>query len=129
MTRGPSRPAHLYRLLYWLDLEPGSFTKEEAAAAPPRTIVKAGATDALSVLSMLYPKDGSYSQAEFTIDGRNEGRPLSAKEAWKAWLVQGLALAENPELDEGRRMICQSVRDTTRAMFGIVEQWKKGERQ
>lgn len=95
---------HHYRLRYDLKIEPGTFTKADANGK--------GLTDSLILISMLYPADGSYSQAMVTNDGK--GDPLSANEIWKAWAVLTSALASRKDLHESKRELCELVMETIR---------------
>ncbi len=92
---------HTYRLKYDLQCETGEFTVDECKEF-------GGGTDALAVISLLFPKDGSCSMEIRSIDGRNPGTPLSAKELFSAWLLFAAMLAKNKELDQSRRAVCHS---------------------
>lgn len=90
---------HRYRLKYKLETEAGSFTREQ---------IEDGGTDALMLISCLHPEDGSYSQTFRTMDGRTD-KPMAPKDIFKAWMMLGAALAQKEDLDEGRRVLAETV--------------------
>jgi hypothetical protein len=80
-----------YALRYsWIpETKDGGYTKDE--------IGDYGGADALIGISILLPDDGSYSQALFSIDGK-ENRALTQKEIFKAWMMLGVSLHDKSEL-------------------------------
>jgi hypothetical protein len=81
-------------------MEPGEFSKSELTEGQ-------GGCDALVLLSILFPEDGSYSMLPATKDGRT-GNELSAKEMFKAWMLLGDHISQMSELDEGRKIIAET---------------------
>jgi hypothetical protein len=78
-----------YRVKYRVDeLEAGNFTKAECLEA-------GGGCDALVLISMLFPEDGSYSQQVVSFDGRAGGDPISDSDLWKVWAMIAAQLAQN----------------------------------
>lgn len=88
---------HNYKLKYELTTDVGSFTADQIKAE------NKGGTDALFLISMLYPEDGSFSMSFFSKDGRNGGQALPDTEMFKAWLLMGHKLSEREGLDDFRR--------------------------
>jgi hypothetical protein len=86
-----------YRITYQLKHHPQGI----ALADIPENY---GASDALIVISQLYPPDGSYSQHTSGLDGRTGG-DIEIGELFKAWAVLANSLATNPELGPGQRLI------------------------
>lgn len=80
--------SYVYRLKYTLKPTPGVYTREDIEKAGD-----VGACDAVLVLSILYPADGSCSVLPASMDGRT-GQPLTDHEIAKAWLMLGLSLAK-----------------------------------
>jgi len=93
MSDTDNRPPYKYALRY----ECGPFTKEEANGN--------GLCDAIIVLSILYPPDGSYSMLPISSDGRANGRPMASMEIFKAWTLLGNWLSERSDLDAAMREI------------------------
>lgn len=96
---------HKYKLKYHLTKEVGEFNKEDFKAED-------GGTDALIVCSMLYPKDGSYSQNFWSFDGRNEGKELPTGELFKFFMMMGATLAGRADLDPVRKEIAKMPANT-----------------
>lgn len=75
-----------------------------------------GASDAVIVLSIIYPSDGSYSFNAFSFDGRTQGSKegamkLSPKELFKAWLMFAGVLKDYEGLDAHRQQFCRAAWD------------------
>lgn len=101
----------MYRLTYKFEAHPEGLKREELPADH-------GACDAMLLVSMIYPPDGSYSQAVVGVDGRNtatgpngERLELAAKEQFKAWIMSAKYFAELEGLDPGRRLFAAEVFD------------------
>ena len=80
-----------YKVKYGLEPEAGEFTPEECREA-------GGGCDALVLVSMMFPADGSYSQAVSSFDGRTGGHPLHDSELWRVWSVLAAQLAGSETL-------------------------------
>lgn len=93
---------HKYKLKYDINTESGEFSVKELKMA------KVGGTDALIIISMLFPEGGSYSQDFFAIDGKNNGKDISSLDYFKAWMLMGVALAKRTDLDDMRRAIASA---------------------
>jgi hypothetical protein len=89
-----------YHLRYTLKFEAGEFSKSEIGQDQ-------GAADALVILSIAYPDDGSYSMVPLSKDGRNN-QDLDAKEMFKAWILLGQHIAQMGDLDECRKLIVET---------------------
>lgn len=101
---------HRYALKYtWLpETKKGGYTREE--------LEDKGGADALIGISIILPPDGSYSQAVFSIDGK-ENRDLTQKEIFKAWLMLGLSLHDRGELKGWQKDFVKMHSEMIRAMF------------
>jgi hypothetical protein len=78
-----------YSLKYKLDMEAGDFCKHDIKDAN-----KEGLTDALVVVSCLFPPDGSFSQLFHGFDGRSgKLEPLSDEVLFKVWVLMGKTLS------------------------------------
>lgn len=97
-----------YHLKYKLVTECGQFTREQ---------IEDGGTDALILISCLYPPDGSYSQHVVTMDGRTEA-PVTSMDLFKAWLLLGAHLADKEDLDPTRRELAGAPLDTLAKIMG-----------
>lgn len=95
-----------YALRYDLKLIAGEFSKEDIDQN------ETGLADALVVLSMLYPDDGSFSLGIVSLDGRTN-KPVSSTELFKVWTMIAKQLSETNELSDARRQI-------TRLAFEVV---------
>lgn len=71
------------------------------------------ACDAVVILSMLYPDDGSFSLLPISLDGRT-GEPVTDNELWKVWTLIAHNLAQSADLSEGKRALCATVFDMVR---------------
>lgn len=100
---------HKYKMKYDLKPEFGTFTASEVEDA------KASATDALLCFSLLYPEDGSFSSYMFSVDGRNNGKPLDDDEVFKVWTLMAKRMADSRTLPPGKREFARQVFETYRA--------------
>lgn len=100
-----------YALRYTLETEnrPEGYEKEDASDGK-------GLTDSLIVISIIHPEEGGYSQALFTYDGL-EGRELTQKEIFKAWLMLGLSLHDTGELKGWQSDLVEMNANIFRSMF------------
>jgi len=103
---------HKYRLRYELNVTNGEYAKEDAKGE--------GLTDSLIVISMLYPNDGSFSMAHYSVDGKT-AKPVNVNELWKVWSMLSSELSENDSLNPEKRSIARNVLSETRLMLGIDE--------
>lgn len=99
-----------YALKYtWIpETKECGFTKDELGDC--------GGADALIGISIILPPDGSYSQAVFSIDGK-ENRELTQKEIFKAWLMLGLSLHDQGELEGWQKDFVKIHSDMIRSIF------------
>lgn len=104
---------HKYALRYtWIpETRESGFTKDEILEKP-----EYGAADAILGISIILPEDGGYSQATFSIDGK-ENRPLTQKEIFKAWMMLGLSLHDNGELKGWQKDFVKIHSDMIRSLF------------
>lgn len=86
---------HYYKIKYNVDHEYGSFHKNDRGDF--------GLCDALLYVSILFPEDGSYSQQIFSVDGRNEGKPLDVEDMFRVWSLMAATLIET--LDENKQQV------------------------
>jgi hypothetical protein len=105
-----------YHLTYQFKPHPDGLEREQVPEGH-------GASDAVIVLSIIYPSDGSYSFSAFTYDGRAEkksGHPekLAPAELFKAWLMFAGLLKDNEGLDQHRREFCRAAWDAFWANVG-----------
>jgi hypothetical protein len=78
-----------YSLKYKLDIEAGEFCKHDIKDAD-----KEGLTDALVVVSCLFPPDGSFSQLFHGMDGRTgKITVLDDETMFKVWVLMGKTLS------------------------------------
>lgn len=75
-----------------------------------------GLCDAILGISMLFPSDGSYSQALFGFNGK-EKRSLTQDEIFKAWLMLGLSLHDEGELKGWKADLTKHVSEIIRGIF------------
>lgn len=79
-----------YSLKYKLDMQAGEFCKHDVKSP------KEGLTDALVVVSCLFPPDGSFSQMFHGWDGQSgEIKPLSDEVLFKVWVLMGKTLSSS----------------------------------
>jgi hypothetical protein len=106
----PGQPEQTYLVAY--KVEPGHYTKAELKDKDM------GGADGLFIASILYPPDGSRSQANVSMDGRS-GMPLAPDELFQVWVMLAHQLSQTPDLSEGKRrlaeVVFQSVRDAVLA--------------
>lgn len=99
---------HLYKLMYKVEKPP-------AGVGPSDVPEGYGATDALLLVSLLYPEDGSFSAFFIGVDGRPEGELedksaiLDDNEWFKVWTLLTKRLAESKTLPEGKKEYCRLV--------------------
>lgn len=105
-----SIPSHRYRLRY--RLEPGYFSVADARGN--------GLTDAIVILSILFPSDGSYSLMPITLDGRN-GKQLPRHEQFKAWALWGARIAEIFPQEDARHKTAKAGVELLRA---AIRNWE-----
>jgi hypothetical protein len=87
---------YTYHVSYSMEVHPEGISKEELQAK------NRGGSDALFVVSILYPPDGSYSAMIRSVDGRT-GEEMTDKEFFKLWALLAHRLGKSETLDEGRR--------------------------
>lgn len=99
-----------YALRYtWLpETKEGGYTREE--------IGDCGGADALIGISIILPDNGGYSQAIFSIDGK-ENRRLTQKEIFKAWLMLGISLHDKGELKGWQKLFVAMHADMIRTIM------------
>src|ERR1700761_5540680 len=85
---------------------PASWVREQGLAA----------CDAVVVLSMIYPEDGSFSLAVPSLDGRT-GEPVTDADLWKVWTMLAKNLSESPTLSAPKREFCEL---TFKAVFAAM---------
>lgn len=98
---------HAYKLKYKLDMEAGQFARSDIDEHH-------GATDALIVISCIYPEDGTYSQNFYSFDGRNEQNDLSANDLFKAWMMMGEALVRRGDVPGANATALNAAMDAAR---------------
>jgi hypothetical protein len=108
-SQGGDMTDHRYYVKYKAEKLDPPLTKEEFLATADYED-DWGAADAVFIVSMLYPSDGSYSQLTLSMDGRT-GEPLEPDEQWKVWTVLAAVLAQREDLSAGRRALCKLVHD------------------
>jgi len=97
------KPPYQYHLLYRIDpMQEGVLR----AAVPDGS----GATDALIMLSCLYPPDGSFSLQILSLDGRTAA-PVDDKELFKVWALMAKHLADSDTLGASRKDFAAMVFD------------------
>jgi hypothetical protein len=101
-----------YALRYTVDFqsrEKGYFKKDVETD-------KQGLTDAAMIVSIIKPKDGSYSQMLMTHDGQTK-KPLTQKDIFKVWLTLGISLSDTNELKGWHKEVVDSVTRLVRDML------------
>jgi hypothetical protein len=93
---------HRYPLSYTLKREDPPLTKDQIDTN------EIGASDAVVILSMIYPEDGSFSLAIDSLDGRT-GDEVTDNELWKVWTMMASRLAESKTLSESKRSLAQEL--------------------
>ncbi len=108
---------HKYRLLYMLKPVPDGITKtgiEELNKVRPNE--QWGACDALVLMSLLYPEDGSLSMMVVPLDGRPEAAAnelrLEDHELFKVWTLLAHRLMDSETLGDGPKGLCRAVHET-----------------
>lgn len=102
-----------YKLIYKVEKPEKPLTKHEVPEGY-------AATDALLLVSILSPPDGSQSTLFIPVDGRNEGKlsdpggVMTDDEMFKVWSLLSKRLSESPTLTEGKRDFCRMVFETIR---------------
>ena len=102
----PKKEPHRYKLLYKVEKPAGGVTPADVPEGH-------GATDALLMASILYPKDGSLSVLFIGIDGRPDGdldnpnSNLDDNEWFKVWTMLTKRLADSPTLPPGKKEFCR----------------------
>ena len=86
---------HLYRLVYHVQPYPEGISRERIAKMQMEQDV--GACDALLLVSILYPEDGSLSLQMVGCDGRT-GKTLDDLELFKVWTMLAKHLSESETL-------------------------------
>lgn len=99
-----------YKLTYDARVEDPPVTREQIEK------VGRGGCDAVVILSMLYPDDGSFSLAVVSLDGRT-GEQIEDKELFKAWWLLASRLGESETLDPVRRMLAKTSFELIREFF------------
>lgn len=105
--------SHRYKLLYKVELPSRPVTKEEVPEGY-------SATDALFLVSMLYPEDGSFSSLIIPVDGRpgapldSEQSVLSDDEVFKVWSLMAKRLSESRTLGVGKKELARQVFEAVR---------------
>jgi len=93
--------SHKYKLLYEVEPDPNGVEKEDIPEGK-------GASDALVIMSIIFPEDGSYSWNMYSWDGRTD-KELDNDELWKAWLMLTKSLSMRTGMRPGKRQICENV--------------------
>ncbi len=111
---------HKYRLLWTAKAVPEGMTKSEIDELN-ETLPddhKWAACDAITLISMIYPADGSYSQMLMPIDGRPEAKAdhhtLDDHEVFKAWSILAERLARSKTLGPGKKGLASMVHEFVR---------------
>lgn len=74
-----------------------------------------GLTDALVLISILYPEDGSSSTMITSIDGRHTPvKGLSDADIFQAWSMMAHQLMQSKKLPEHFRLVCETAFETVR---------------
>ena len=68
-----------------------------------------GLTDACVFISMLFPPDGSYSQALASLEDGRTREPLSGDDLFKAWIMMAGQIQDNPTMGNGKREFVRTV--------------------
>jgi hypothetical protein len=101
-----------YNLKYSWDAVAGNFSKEDIKGEHD------GLCDAMMVVSILFPEDGSYSQMIMSADGRT-GKELSQDDIFKVWQMIAFTLERNNGLEgwhkEIIKQVCLSIRQIIKA--------------
>jgi hypothetical protein len=69
-----------------------------------------GAADAVVILSMIYPPDGSFSLSVVSLDGRT-GEEVTDNELWKVWTMLSYQLARSKTLAEPKRELAETLHE------------------
>lgn len=85
-----------YALKYKLSLDNNNnmgFSKDEIVKSHEENEM-VGGTDALFIVSIIKPEDGSYSTCGFSFDGQNENKPISTLDMFKIFSLLASKLSE-----------------------------------
>ena len=99
-----------YPLTYEVQTHPEGITAEEVDE-------EEGACDAIIVMPLSFPEDGSYSWDLITAAGKEAGKELEGDEIWKAWLMLTKHLSIRKDLREGKSQICESIFNQVSALL------------
>lgn len=102
-------------------IEPGGeWLKEETDTS------KWGLCDALGIVSVILPEDGSRSVA---FAGTNaDGTPMSDADWFKNWAMLAYSLSESKTLGPGRKEFCRMVHEHVREIVASVRRKEEGHR-
>ena len=99
--------SHLYPLAYRLIHKPEGITPEQLQAED------LGGTDAVILISIIRPDDGSLNTAIFSLEGAT-GAEVSDDEMFKAWIVMASQLSESKTLGPGKKQFARQTFETVR---------------
>lgn len=75
-----------------------------------------GAADALLLYSIIKPKSGEFSIAMLSVDGQNEGKPLSEIDLFKVWSLMASSLSKQAK-HEWQRFIAEEAFNKVRQVI------------
>lgn len=110
-------PTQTYPLSYLLRINDPPLSVEDAKQQAQEGF---GACDAVVLLSVLYPPDGSYSLLVRSRDGRTQ-ESLPDHEVFKAWLMLSDYLANSPTIEPWRREFAREVFNSFWSLFDSGE--------
>jgi hypothetical protein len=101
-----------YPVTFTVEHHAPPLTKEQIEAGYNVETDKFGAADAVAILSMLYPEDGSFGLLITSFDGRT-GEEITDSELWKVWTMMADRLSKSKTLSEPKRELAE-------VLFGCV---------
>lgn len=104
-----SKYKHKYLVKY--KVEGGEWDREEVDPSKGE-----GACDAVGIMSLIYPPDGSLSCVFYGLDGKTKGQ-LSDNEWFKIWFLLGSNLIKSDKLDSDRKGVVFDSLETVRKLF------------
>jgi hypothetical protein len=110
-----------YRVTYSIISHKDGVTADKLGQAHLEKLKKedVGATDAVIMISMAYPADGSFSMLPASLDGRT-GKEVDDNELFKVWTMLAKSLADSPTLGPGKKAFAAQVFEEIRSVMLVI---------
>lgn len=106
-----------YYITYEMNVHPEGLVKRDIPEGH-------GAADAVVILSMLYPPDGSFSLAVPSLDGRTH-RAVTDNELFKVWTLIASRLADSMTLSANKKEFARLVFEMVRTAILNTQEREK----